>query len=353
MTCLPFSEVRNEPEAEARAESKAEKRVEQKAGQRKTCVSATGGSLATVSEGLEYQRKTRLTVNAPDMFFTGHVQPLEADFVLAWVISPGHRTPNLGADPRNTGEMLLNLIDEGAFDQMRLTRHEVQIEAPLGFVPLFSRNDTLRGQLTSFIERLASPLPLDLPTLNTCPLVSVMPGVALAAFKYQRPSTFGGLFSGFRYAVDLISGGLILSCLGLEARLSPIGRGEMGSRTAEVYKQIFASYSHKDAEVVKSFSTVLDATGVGELIYDTKVLRSGDLWERKVLKEIETADSFQLFWSKNSKASKHVTDEWKHALKLSRERFIKPVYWRQPMPPPPKKLRHLHFAFISLAGEKY
>ena len=70
-------------------------------------------------------------------------------------------------------------------------------------------------------------------------------------------------------------------------------------------------------------------------------------WSEQLLAMIERADVFQLFWSENAAASKSVEKEWRHAQKLGQEaqRFIRPVYWTQPMPLPPPELAHLHFAF--------
>jgi hypothetical protein len=58
---------------------------------------------------------------------------------------------------------------------------------------------------------------------------------------------------------------------------------------------------------------------------------------------IERADIFQLFWSRNAARTKYVEDEWRYALRLGREpsRFIRPVYWTEPMIPPPPELGHL------------
>jgi hypothetical protein len=58
---------------------------------------------------------------------------------------------------------------------------------------------------------------------------------------------------------------------------------------------------------------------------------------------INDADIFQLFWSSNSAGSTHVEREWRYALRLSREAFVRPAFWEVPMPAPPESLRSLHF----------
>ena len=120
----------------------------------------------------------------------------------------------------------------------------------------------------------------------------------------------------------------------------------MTGRTTRVYETIFASYAHEDRIIVESCDSMLRALGVGELRWDVKVLRAGVEWAQNIFSEINDADSFQLFWSERAKASSNVKKEWEHALALNRTRFIKPVYWGDPMPAPPRKLQHLHFSRV-------
>jgi hypothetical protein len=51
-----------------------------------------------------------------------------------------------------------------------------------------------------------------------------------------------------------------------------------------------------------------------------------------------------------------VRKEWSYALEHSKgPGFIRPVYWQQPLVPPPPELNDLHFTYIELpalgAGE--
>jgi hypothetical protein len=115
------------------------------------------------------------------------------------------------------------------------------------------------------------------------------------------------------------------------------------------YRHIFASYSHKDADVVRRVSDVVSVTGDRYLV-DVQDLRSGELWEPRIAELIEEADLFQLFWSTNAMTSKFVRKEWEHALGLGRSEFIRPFYWEDPLPSdpmrglPPDALRRVHFA---------
>jgi hypothetical protein len=81
---------------------------------------------------------------------------------------------------------------------------------------------------------------------------------------------------------------------------------------------------------------------------DVENLRAGKKFSKELCDLIEKADIFQLCWSKYSKASKYVDDEWHHAWKQQRDSFIRPVYWEQPMPDAPKELSEIHFAFLEL-----
>lgn len=69
--------------------------------------------------------------------------------------------------------------------------------------------------------------------------------------------------------------------------------------------------------------------------------------ERELLMMIERSDVFQLFWSENAARSEYVAREWRHALQLPREHpmFMRPVYWKRPMPSPPRELAGFHFAY--------
>jgi len=118
------------------------------------------------------------------------------------------------------------------------------------------------------------------------------------------------------------------------------------------YRKIFASYSHKDMDIVehveKYFRTVGD-----EYLRDRKDLRAGEIWNERLMAMIEEADIFQLFWSKNSMVSKYVQQEWEHALSLGRANFVRPTYWENPMPRsespplPPAELAQIEFHEIS------
>ncbi len=116
--------------------------------------------------------------------------------------------------------------------------------------------------------------------------------------------------------------------------------------SVRAYRKIFASYSHRDLEVVNQFETYARALG-DEYLRDWVHLRTGEVWTDRLCQLIEQADAFQLFWSRNSMHSGFVRQEYEHALSLGRPSFVRPTYWEDPMPTapglPPEALLRLHF----------
>ena len=103
--------------------------------------------------------------------------------------------------------------------------------------------------------------------------------------------------------------------------------------TGRMYRQdeIFISYSHRDTAVIHNCQKAYNALEFNVLI-DSETLRSGQKWNDELLRMIERADIFQLFWSENSSNSKYCKQEWEHALSLNKgEGFIRPVYWKEPI----------------------
>ena len=154
--------------------------------------------------------------------------------------------------------------------------------------------------------------------------------------------------SATSFLIQLVSYGLILAEEHIELDVDSHSDDSTKTIVCKSFQRIFASYSRKDLKVVEWVDSFLRNLGVGELRWDLKVLRSGDEWEEKINQEIESADSFQLFWSDYAKGSRFVRNEWKFALQLQRSGFIKPVFWTEPMPKPPKALKHLNFSKLPL-----
>lgn len=126
---------------------------------------------------------------------------------------------------------------------------------------------------------------------------------------------------------------------------------EPAAATATPYPAIFCSYSHKDAAIVQR---VERASRYFNLRYlrDVTTLRSGENWNARLLELIDSADIFQLFWSRHAAESEYVRQEYQYAAALRRRgvkgaTFIRPIRWEEPMPaPPPPELAELHFDLI-------
>jgi len=145
-----------------------------------------------------------------------------------------------------------------------------------------------------------------------------------------------------------------VSLVGIE---NPLALAKYSSQSVEMHKRIFVSYAREDTDVVESYRLAQEARG-DDVFMDTYSIRSGEDWKKALAHAIDTVDIFQLFWSEHSSQSEYVQHEWDYAMTFRCKEdecrdFIRPVYWKKPMPDPPERLNHLNFAFVpfGLAGE--
>ncbi len=120
--------------------------------------------------------------------------------------------------------------------------------------------------------------------------------------------------------------------------------------TSNPFARIFASYAHEDEAVVQACKETYKAFGI-HLYVDRDDLLSGQPWRQTLQKLIAKCDLFQLYWSQPAADSTEVASEWELALVVDETQpcdFIRPLYWRKPMPDPPAKLGHLHFAYLDI-----
>jgi hypothetical protein len=122
--------------------------------------------------------------------------------------------------------------------------------------------------------------------------------------------------------------------------------------TVPGYEAVFVSYSHQDTGIVEELEKAYTVLGM-QYLRDIKILRSGEKWNAALLEKIQEADVFQLCWSKAAKNSEYVTKEWHHALAQGRPSFIRPVYWENPMPDPPRELADIHFARLDWDVQRF
>lgn len=170
-------------------------------------------------------------------------------------------------------------------------------------------------------------------------------------FRLRAGTELSGRTARGRLSVYL--GAIVVAELDLAFRVDPEAIESVASlqeppEQARTYRRIFASYSHRDVEIVQQFELL--ATSLGDdYLRDVVRLRSGEDWDVELHRLIDEADVFQLFWSSNSMRSQQVRREWEYALSLHRPQFVRPTYWEDPLPStsvpelPPESLRRLHF----------
>lgn len=156
-------------------------------------------------------------------------------------------------------------------------------------------------------------------------------------------------------AVDVAKGKLTVSNTDSNV-VNPLASAKLTSKSTTPYQSIFISYSRKDLEVARAYKAAQIALG-NDVFLDVDNLRAGQDWKAQLAKAIDSADILQLFWSENSSASEYCRYEWDYALnyRCSDTKcvdFIRPVYWRTPLPPPPEPLSHLNFRFALLEQKK-
>jgi anti-sigma B factor antagonist len=174
-----------------------------------------------------------------------------------------------------------------------------------------------------------------------------------AQFRLQAEASQTGMAGNARvtvYVGPLIVGTLKMGMLFNETE-ADLGSARSEQVNGRMYDQddIFISYSHRDTDVVRICKQAYEALGHNVLI-DFETLRSGQNWNAELMRMIERANIFQLFWSENSSKSEYCRQEWQFALGLNRgEGFIRPVYWKDPIPAPPAELSAIHFDFAPFA----
>src|SRR5205085_341173 len=156
-------------------------------------------------------------------------------------------------------------------------------------------------------------------------------------FEMRATAQLDGHTARGRLTVFL--GSIILADVPLAIRVDS-AQGEIAKTqpvvpaSATPYRKIFASYSHRDREIVEQIEHHIQALG-DKYLRDVTELRSGQDWQRWMKDAISEADVFQLFWSHNAMRSAYVREEWEYALALARPNFVRPIYWETPLPESP------------------
>src|SRR5580765_2047791 len=78
-------------------------------------------------------------------------------------------------------------------------------------------------------------------------------------------------------------------------------------------RKAFLCYAAHDRAEVLRRAQVLSLVGL-ESVMDVTSLSAGETWDREIVRAIDEADIFVLFWPAAAKASDSVEREWRHAL---------------------------------------
>ncbi len=158
-----------------------------------------------------------------------------------------------------------------------------------------------------------------------------------------------------RGRLSVFWGSILLAEVSLTIRVDAQIAGVPPSRPERAesrpFRNIFPSYSHKDAFIVEEFERYARTLG-DRYMRDVHELRAGEVWNDRLKNLIQQADVFQLFWSWNALRSRYVEEEWRYALSLGKPNFVRPTYWEDPLPEapelrlPPSELRRLHFQLL-------
>ena len=213
-------------------------------------------------------------------------------------------------------------------------------------------------------SRFAVPREHELIFLPTIPQVVFNPArraflwttesVHREEFRMKTSAKPGEMLRG---NMTVFLGSIILAEINLVVRVSAEGTSRaapLKAVSSRPYHKIFASYSHRDIHIVEEFDRYVGALG-HKYLRDAVDLRSGEVWNERLLRMIDEADIFQLFWSSNSMRSPFVRHEWEYALTLNRPFFVRPTYWEEPFPElpeeglPPEGLRRMHFTQLRFA----
>ena len=98
-----------------------------------------------------------------------------------------------------------------------------------------------------------------------------------------------------------------------------------------VFEAAFPLFKHSPRDRLRNIgrNVASHAKALGmTFLRDVVSLKSGQDWDSQLLKLIDQADIFQLFWSPAAADSQYVRKEWLHALKRQREGFI----WKRTRP---------------------
>jgi hypothetical protein len=120
-------------------------------------------------------------------------------------------------------------------------------------------------------------------------------------FRFRTPTRHDG--ARLRGSLLIYLNYLLIAELPLDIRVDnasadPLEDCRAVPEYARRYRKIFVSYSHEDHEIVRRVTELARAMG-DRFVRDVSDLRAGQDWNAALLRMIDDADIFQLFWSTN------------------------------------------------------
>lgn len=117
-----------------------------------------------------------------------------------------------------------------------------------------------------------------------------------------------------------------------------------------ITRNVFISYSRKDAALVKPVVGLMRATSGSKVFFDLDSVLPGELWRNRLDEGLEQAELVVVFWCEHSQASEEVTREYHKAVEC--EKAILPVLLDST--PLPIELTHYQFLdFQKALGKKH
>jgi TIR domain len=278
--------------------------------------------------------------------------------------------PEPVVQPRATGSLLLDdsvkftayrpaLLVPGKWSRMTVFMHPDEAST---LIEIETRvRQILSAEYEDYREVADSRFPIireseitlvpDVPAIRFNPprrSFSWAPGAKVQEENFFMRAPFGLAGKLARGRISIFFGQLLLADIVLNLTVSkePTLKEQSWSKgVAKRFRKVFASYSNKDAKLVEAMESQSRTIGY-DYLREVVKLRGGPQWNQRLLSMIADADIFQLFWSRNSAQSAEVEKEWRHAVALQREAFVRPAYWEIPMPEAPQPLRRLRFYYL-------
>jgi len=168
---------------------------------------------------------------------------------------------------------------------------------------------------------------------------------AMLTFDVEASSRLDGNSTVLRF--DVMIEGLQVAWVRLPIGIATTAPSPAGSQSVTVghgfARRAFASYASVDRQrVLDRVAAIRIATRI-EIFVDRAALQPGEMWRNRLATEIDTCDTFMLFWSDASKKSRWVRWEWERALTrpgIEQMQFHPLVNGVRP----PRELKAIHLA---------